>query len=241
MCVAIRATTFCATFCCNCKKTRPSRRHPGTSAFRFATIAVRCLTYLQQTAGDLVEAMNMQATCSPISPRAAMTSSSRPAVAACCAACSAVRGKNAMHVEAREFNRMAEEFYREGLRRQHLRESSAAPARRTADALERSATRRGRGGCLRHGVRVQDLERFLSDIETRVLDDDLSLHEISALLNLLLLLIEQDHRTAQEARMKQRRSSVHRPRHRQRGARAACWQTLSSLRCTRRRWRKRRC
>ncbi len=47
----------------NCKKTRPSRRHPGYFRISIRDYRRALLAYIQQTAGDLVEAMNMQ--CHP--------------------------------------------------------------------------------------------------------------------------------------------------------------------------------
>jgi hypothetical protein len=103
--------------------------------------------------------------------------------------------KSALNVEAREFNRMAEDFYRGGLRRGHLREAFAH-LREDLATLEKSDEARRR---IRHGVRVQDPARFLQDVEPRVPADDLSLQEVAALLNLLLVLTEQDaHCTLQE-------------------------------------------
>jgi hypothetical protein len=100
-----------------------------------------------------------------------------------------------MSVEAREFNRMAEDFYRDGLRREHLREAFSH-LREDLATLEKSDEARHR---IRHGVRVHDPARFLQDVEPRVPADDLSLQEVAALLNLLLVLTEQDaHRTAEE-------------------------------------------
>src|SRR5271166_5860652 len=105
--------------------------------------------------------------------------------------------QSAMNIEAREFNRMAEDFYREGLRREHLRESFSH-LREDLAALEKWEANEWRHR-IRHGVRVQDPARFLQDVEPRVPADDLSLQEVAALLNLLLVLTEQDAcRTAQE-------------------------------------------
>jgi len=102
-----------------------------------------------------------------------------------------------MKLEAREFNRAAEDFYRDGLRRQHLREAVAHLREDVAD-LERFACDETKIR-LRHGVRVQDLARFLQDAEQRVLTDDLSLPEITALLNLMLVLTEWDRARAAQA------------------------------------------
>ena len=102
-----------------------------------------------------------------------------------------------MRLEAREFNRMAEAFYREKLRCRHLREA-IAHMREDISELERSAVGEVRGA-LRHGVRIQDPERFLASVEERIVSDQLSLHETSSLLNLMILLSCRDRlRTAQE-------------------------------------------
>jgi hypothetical protein len=45
-------------------------------------------------------------------------------------------------------------------------------------------------------VRLQDLGRFLNGLEERVLSEELSQHELSALLNLLVLLEWQERRDA---------------------------------------------
>ena len=45
---------------------------------------------------------------------------------------------------------------------------------------------------LRHGVRVQDLSRFLDGVSERVCSEALEEHEIVTLLNLLLLLSAND-------------------------------------------------
>ena len=99
-----------------------------------------------------------------------------------------------MNVEAREFNCMAEDFYRDGLRREHLREAFSH-LREDLAALNKSGSDESRQR-IRYGVRVQDPARFLQDVEPRFPADDLSLQEVAALLNLVLVLTEQDARRA---------------------------------------------
>ena len=83
------------------------------------------------------------------------------------------------------------------MRREHLREAFSH-LREDVAALDKSDCDESRQR-IRHGVRVQDPARFLQDVEPRVPADDLSLQEVAALLNLLLVLTEQDaRRTAQE-------------------------------------------
>jgi hypothetical protein len=97
-----------------------------------------------------------------------------------------------MRVEAREFNRAAEKFYREQLRRQNLGEAFSH-LRQDAEALQRSERSEIRA-CLRHGVRVQEVGRFLDDVEQRTLSDQLSLQEVTTLLNLVLVLALEERR-----------------------------------------------
>jgi hypothetical protein len=105
-------------------------------------------------------------------------------------------GEDAMRTDARDFNHKAEEFYREGLRCEHLREALAHLRDDLAD-LDRTDCAEIRG-CLRHGVRLQDPARLLREIEPRLLSEDLSAHEISALLNLIVLLVVQDRRQSED-------------------------------------------
>ena len=60
---------FLRTLLRNCKKTRPSRRHPGYFRISIRDYRRALLAYIQQTAGDLAEAMNMQATLADLAAR----------------------------------------------------------------------------------------------------------------------------------------------------------------------------
>ncbi len=179
----------------HCKKTRPSRRHTGYIRISISDYRRALLAYIQQTATDLAEAMNMQPMLAEIAARCddKELGASRRLLQGILGD----SGKDAMRMEAREFNRMAEEFYRGPLRQQHLREA-LTHLREDIQGLERSGYSEVKA-YLRHGVRLQDPGRFLNGVEKRALNDDLSLHEISALLNLLILLVWQERRSSQKA------------------------------------------
>jgi hypothetical protein len=183
------------TILLNCKKTRPSRRHPGYVRISIRDYRRAALAFLQQTGAELAESMNMKATLADLAARC--DDEQQEASHRLIASVMGSPAASAMNVEAREFNRMAEDFYRDGLRREHLREAFSH-LRQDYAALEKSAGDELRQR-IRHGVCVQEPARFLQDVEPRLPADDLSLQEIAALLNLLLLLTEQDaRRTAQE-------------------------------------------
>ncbi len=176
-----------------CKKIRPSRRHAGYFRVPIQEYRRALLAYIRESASDLTEAMNVQAVLGGIAARC--EDDEQHASRRLLTGILGDSGKNAMRVEAREFNRMAEEFYREPLRKQHLREA-LLHLREDIVELERSECGELRA-CLRHGVRVQDSGRFLNGIEERVVTEELSIHELSALLNLLILLVWRERRKTQ--------------------------------------------
>ena len=177
----------------HCRKIRPSRRHAGYIRISLRDYRRALLTCMQQKAGDLVDVMNAQPLLDEIAARC--DDEKLGARQRLLQGILDGFGKSAMRLEAAEFNRMAEEFYRDRLRLEHLREG-VVHLRQDMEDLEHAAGSEVRA-CLRHGVRVQDRERFLGDIRERIMADDLSLHEISALLNLLILLVWHDRRTSQ--------------------------------------------
>jgi len=178
------------TILLNCKKTRPSRRHPGYVRISIRDYRKAALAFVQQAGADLAESMDMQSTLADLAARCddKQQQASERLV-------DGVMGgstKSALDVEAREFNRMTEGFYRDALRREHLREAFSH-LREDLTTLEKCEDARRQ---IRHGVRVQDPARFLQDVEPRVPTDDLSLQEVGALLLLLMVLTERDARRA---------------------------------------------
>jgi hypothetical protein len=146
------------------------------------------LLYIRRTAADLLEALEVTDIMADLAARCEDDRLKASGQLLDCIVAGSAEG--AMHTDAREFNCRAEQFYREGLRREHLREG-LAHLRDDLAELERDERPEIRGH-LRHGVRLQDPARILRDIEPRLLSDDLSLHELSALLNLIVLLTLRD-------------------------------------------------
>jgi hypothetical protein len=95
-------------------------------------------------------------------------------------------GHDPMKLSAREFNRLAEQYYRETLRRENLREAFEQ-LREDAQALSK-CEHPDTGVMVRYGVRVQDPVRFLDSVGDRLVADDLTAQEVATVLNLLLAL-----------------------------------------------------
>ena len=94
--------------------------------------------------------------------------------------------RDAMKLHAREFNRMAEQHYREAFRRANLQEAFEQ-LREDAQSLEKSDQPQF-AAMVRHAVRVQNPVRFLDGIKERLLSDELTAQETASVLNFLLLL-----------------------------------------------------
>ena len=95
--------------------------------------------------------------------------------------------RNPMRLRAREFNRLAEQHYRETLRRANLREAFGQ-LREDAQALAK-CEHAELGAMVRFSIRVQDPVRFLDSIGERLVSEELSAQDVATVLNLLLLLI----------------------------------------------------
>jgi hypothetical protein len=175
---------FLAAILRDCRTTRTSRRHPGYVRVSITDYRRALLNYMSQTAPDLADAMGMQATLSDLAVRC--EDEDQQAGHRLLAGIAGNSNRTAMDNEARDFNRVAEDFYRHGLRRRHLLEA-IAHLRDDVAGLERAAAGELRG-VLRHGVRIQDPGRFLAGVEERIVSDNLTPHEISALLNLIIIL-----------------------------------------------------
>jgi hypothetical protein len=180
---------FLKTILRKCKTTRPSRRHPKYHRVSIRDYRRALLTHIRENAADLVEAMGMEGVLTDLAVRC----EDQEQQAEHRLAGGILSGTaDPMRVEAREFNRAAEKFYREQLRRQNLGEAFSH-LRQDAEALQRSERSEIRA-CLRHGVRVQEVGRFLDDVEQRTLSDQLSLQEVTTLLNLVLVLALEERR-----------------------------------------------
>jgi hypothetical protein len=94
--------------------------------------------------------------------------------------------RDPMKLNAREFNRLAEQHYRETLRCENLREAFHQ-LREDVSAWSKSG-HPDTGVMVRYGIRVQDPGRFLDSIGERLVADDLTTQEVATVLNLLLTL-----------------------------------------------------
>jgi hypothetical protein len=173
----------------HCKRTRSSWRHPDYLRVSIRDYREALLSWMQQNAAVPIDEAN--AKLSLIELRFRLADRNQQAHARTIdGLMEDTGGGDPMRLRAREFNRRAEHYYRESLRQAHLREA-CTQLREDVQALEKHEDP-GVGALVRHGVRVQDPVRFLDSIAERLVNDDLSVQELSTVLNLLLLLSKFD-------------------------------------------------
>jgi len=172
----------------HCKRTRSSWRHPDYLRVSIRDYREALLSWMEQNATETID--EAQAKLSLVELRFRLADETLQAHARTVSGLMQDDGADPMRLRAREFNRRAEHYYRETLRRAHLREAFAQ-LREDAQALENHKDPE-LGALVRHGVRVQDPVRFLDSVAERLVNEELSTQEVATVLNLLLLLNHAD-------------------------------------------------
>jgi hypothetical protein len=169
----------------HCKNVRGSWRHPEYLRVPIREYCEALITWLEQNARDAIETAGARLNLVDLRFRLAEPG------------CRADRriltdilqetgAGDPMRLRARDFNRMAEQHYRETLRRAKLREAFEQLREDVTSLANREHA--DLNSMMRHGVRVQEPARFLDNIGERLLTDQLTRQELTAVLNLLLVL-----------------------------------------------------
>ena len=177
-----------------CGKIRSSRRHPGYLRVPVGDYCDALVAWLRAEATEAIELFDAGPLLGDLCGRL-----SEPERQASERVTAGILGespsRDPLQWKARAFNLRAEQYYRDELRRDHLREAFQ-DLKEDVEALPSGDY--DVQPMLRHGVRVQDPLRFLQCIEERLVQDELSLQEITLVLNLLLVLIARDDQRSRE-------------------------------------------
>jgi len=179
-----------------CTRTRSSWRHPDYLRVSIRDYRSALLAYLEETAQEAIDALAAGDLLQDLRARLKdpkLQASQRLTQAAL----AGTDESDVMRLDAGEFNRAAEKYYRETLRvsqieeaYRYLREDTLAAQRQDDTDLR---------FMMRCGVRVQDPVRFLDSIGERLLGDNLTVNEIASVLNLLLVFTEREARHSKMA------------------------------------------
>ncbi len=180
----------------HCTRTRSSWRHPDYLRVSIRDYRVALLAYLEETAQESIDVLSAGELLQDL--RARLKDPRLQASQRLTDAALAEAGESdAMKLNAGEFNRAAERYYREELRTSQIEEAyrylreDALAAQHEDDTDLRFM--------MRCGVRVQDPLRFLDSVEERLLRDELTVNEIASVLNLLLVFTEREARRSKLA------------------------------------------
>ncbi len=188
----------------HCKNTRSSWRHPdylrvSISDYRHALVA-----FLEEVAAETIADFQATVLLGELRWRLA-DKTMRASERLIAEILNTNDQRDAMRMNAVEFNRASEKHYRDQVRQAQLREALS----HLRDDVETAAVNTGEElrALIRCGVRVQDPIRFLGGVGNRLLQDELSTTELESLLNLLLVFSAAEHdrsaRTLSEEVLKQ--------------------------------------
>jgi hypothetical protein len=168
-----------------CGSTRSSWRHPDYLRVPIREYREALVTWLEQNARETIAQAGGELNI--VELRFRLADKDRQATQRVINEVMAESGaREPLKLHARDFNRLAEQHYRETVRQENLRE---ACEHLREDILALSNSEHSElGPMIRFGVRVQDPVRFLDDIAERLVSDTLSAQEITTVLNLLLVL-----------------------------------------------------
>jgi hypothetical protein len=184
-------------------------RHRGYLRIDLREYCEALVDILEQDASDCIELLGVRSTLAEL--RSRLKSLELQAYGKLTSGIMTKLGRsNPLKVEAREFNLAAERFYREELKRRHIKEGLAF-TRNSIAALPAE-----RGQDINEIIGELDPRHFLNQIEEAVINDRLKPLQLQALINLVLLAIkwESDNSDGSRPRVaKNVQASIHRSQH----------------------------
>jgi hypothetical protein len=175
----------------HCKNTRSSWRHPDYVRVSLSDYRSALLSFLEDKAQEAIEALEARHMLGDLRVRLA-DPGQQAGTRLVQGALRESGSQHAMDIDSVEFNQSAEKYYRESLRQAQLAE--AFQYLREDLIVFRQQGSSDSHVLIRAGVRVQDPLRFLDGVRERLVSDELSMHEIASVLNLLLIFTGEEQR-----------------------------------------------
>jgi len=190
------------------KEVRGSRRYPGYVRVKVKEYRLALLRLLREDAADLIEMMGLGETIDDLERRLTDPGNFSAAGKLTRGILGELNASDPMRVQADQFNRGAERYYREGLRRKHMEEGLAILAEDFRD-LDLAAQRGG--GVERELLRAlgepDGAAPFLASVRGELLSERLDAGSLRRLINLALLSVRRD-QTAAETLLRRRKSDA---------------------------------
>jgi hypothetical protein len=182
-----------------CARTRSSHRYAGYLRVKQQEYRLALVDTLQRDGAELIERLGLGDTLADLRQRIEDPTGSSSAGRLTAAILRELNVRSPMDVPAAEFNRAAEQYYREGLRRQHLREAFETLEEEWAGPFAgvepQGEDRSGAGGV--------EPQRAFAAAGTALLADCATLPELRTLIHATLGVIHRNARRAQSVILKE--------------------------------------
>ena len=168
------------------ERIRSSRRYPGYLRVYHQDYCKALLALLREDAAELIEMFGFTGLLNDLQLRLEQPQQ-HGAAGRLVQGMTGTASKNALRLEATDFNRSMEKYYRETLRRDHMAQAFGI-FRRDLQQLENEGQAAGCGRqLLAELMQGKSVERFAKATEEDLLNDQLGCQPLTRLLNLLLL------------------------------------------------------
>lgn len=172
-----------------CRNVRHSRRYPGYLRVYNLEYRRALIGLLWEDASDLIEMLGIEETMRNLAARIENPDEYSAASRLTQSILIELGERSPMDLSARDFNLGAERYYRNGLRRKHIREAFAVVKE---DLAEFESRRLGDSpryrSALAAALRHKGIREFLLEVEVEVFEETASLEELRNLINLMLIL-----------------------------------------------------
>jgi hypothetical protein len=179
------------------REVRASRRYPGYVRVKVSEYRLSLLRLLREDARDLIEAMGLEETIADLELRLTDPEGRSAAGKLTAGILGELNAKAPMRVNADEFNRGAERYYRGGLRQRHMEEGLAILAQDFRDLDRRAEEGGGERGVMHALGEEGGAAGFLSSVRSDLLSERLDASRLRRLINLTLLTITRDQAEAE--------------------------------------------
>jgi hypothetical protein len=174
-------------------KVRSSRRYPGYLRVHNLEYRKALLKILREDAADLIEMLRLEETMDNLSLRLEHPENHAAASRMTGAILDIAGAKSSLQMNADDFNKAAEKFYRTELKMRHIKEAFRLLEEdlsriEAASARDRPAMR----NALQFTLNNQEASRFVSIAKRKVLDEEISTGELIKLINLILISVDND-------------------------------------------------
>jgi len=183
------------------KGVRPSKRYPGYLRVPVHEYRLALVKILRQDGADLIEHMRLKKTIDNLEQRIREPEQHSAAGRLTRGILDRTGNTSALKVEAREFNTLAEEYYRTTLRRQQVAEAFnlLCDECRILDR-QMSELPESLGKALRLILQGQEAGQFLTAVRRDVLEEEIDIPTLQRLINLLLIKVGLDEQHTSDER-----------------------------------------